>query len=517
MDLAWLSSLFPLTTSAPYEEWLSTLKDNEFETFDDLSVLDSAGWECLALPLEVKETIKRFVLDRANSMATATTSPVADESEDTSLFEPEIRPITQIDCIVIDISGSMRSSSNVDHQKTREDVSKMLFHTLIDKIISLELSHAVGLLAFGETIIPIGITTEYERFHDELGRLDASQGRTKLYDGIYSAAEMIEEYVSVHIDPGSNEELRKRIFVLTDGEDNSSRRKPWEVAQFLQQKSIVLDAIPLAGQNNTLQSMCTASRGLCFDVISQEQGINLFEREATLHLAYREVAAEVPPIITGEASLNGIRANKSAPVLEMQSVVSKTVFAPVMTAAEVAKVVSNVTSSSSGTTTSMPSNTRRILKEYTEISKSPVEGWRVFISADNTSSWKAVLSGLPSPYTGGTWLLTIDFPRSYPLQPPKIRFVTPIYHCNISVDGAICLDILQHTWSPALNISSALAAITQLLIEPDAMNPLDAFKGAMYRDYIMQGMPKYLEEATAATLSKAGESFDSLAIKYNLE
>jgi hypothetical protein len=68
-----------------------------------------------------------------------------------------------------------------------------------------------------------------------------------------------------------------------------------------------------------------------------------------------------------------------------------------------------------------------------------------------------------------------------------------------------------------LNISTALSAITQLLIEPDAMNPLDAFKGAIYRDYIMQGTPKYLEEATAATLSKAGESFASLAIKYNLE
>ena len=187
----------------------------------------------------------------------------------------------------------------------------------------------MGLLAFGETIIPIGITTEYEKFHDELGRLDANQGSTKLYDGIFSAAAMIEEYVSAHIDSDltgtdigtgtSSSELKKRIFVLTDGEDNSSRRKPWEVAQFLQHKSIVLDAIPLAGENRALQRMCTASRGLCFDIISQEQGINLFEREATLHLAYREATSEMPPNVTCDSSFNGIITNNTAPVLEMQS------------------------------------------------------------------------------------------------------------------------------------------------------------------------------------------------------
>lgn len=148
LDLAWATSLFQQQASpATYVAWLGVLQENEFETFDDLIVLDSAGWESLPLPLEAKETMQKFLVSR-NS-----TSPTKDNSEkEDSFFEaeirPEMRPITQIDCIVIDISGSMRSSSNVDHDKTREDVSKMLFHTLVDKIISLELSHAVGLLAF---------------------------------------------------------------------------------------------------------------------------------------------------------------------------------------------------------------------------------------------------------------------------------------------------------------------------------------------------------------------------------
>ena len=82
--------------------------------------------------------------------------------------------------------------------------------------------------------------------------------------------------------------MKKRVFVLTDGEDNASRKAPWEVAQFLQRHDIVLDAIPLADHNPTLGALCAAAGGLCFEVLSQEQGLGLFEREATLHVGYRE-------------------------------------------------------------------------------------------------------------------------------------------------------------------------------------------------------------------------------------
>ena len=97
-------------------------------------------------------------------------------------------------------------------------------------------------------MIPIGITREYERFHDELGRLDASQGATKLYDSVLAAAEMVMDYQRVHVpvsasasDGAGAQNIVRRIFVLTDGEDNASSKMPWQVAQFLQQNGIVLD------------------------------------------------------------------------------------------------------------------------------------------------------------------------------------------------------------------------------------------------------------------------------------
>ena len=48
-----------------------------------------------------------------------------------------------------------------------------------------------------------------------------------------------------------------------------------------------------------------------------------------------------------------------------------------------------------------------------------------------------------SPYEGGVFELTLTLPTRYPFEPPKLRFITPIYHPNIDSTGRICLDLLK--------------------------------------------------------------------------
>ena len=503
-----LTRIFPAKPRAKILAWLKIFQDNEFDALSDLHTLNESSWDKLKLPLAISSKLKTIAtaLNEQKSINGKLSTGSAILTNEVSTPEPLI---SQIDCVVIDISSSMRARSSLDLDKTREDVSKMLFHTLMDKLISLELSHAVGLLAFGDKITPIPITREYERFHDELGRLDAREGSTKLYDAIFHAAEHLETFAATNVSQMHNDCI-KRIFVLTDGEDNASRYAPWQVAQFLQQKRIILDAIPLAGgSQKVLRSMCAASKGIFCHVQDQEQAMRLFEREATLHVSFREEQA-APPQITDMAVLKSLEGDDAvAPaVVDVQSAVPKSVYKPALSASSAVQVAEAVEKSSTSS-----AGLKRIMKEYREFVSNPIPGWTAFMSADDSTSWKALVTDLPAPYEGGTWLLTINFPHNYPFSAPRVRFITPIYHCNISNDGVICLDQLKDQWSPALNISKLFLAISSLLQDPNALDPLDAFKAQLYRD----NRNLYMLEASRWTREKASLSPSELATIYNVD
>ena len=70
-------------------------------------------------------------------------------------------------------------------------------------------------------------------------------------------------------------------------------------------------------------------------------------------------------------------------------------------------------------------------------------------------------------------MLELFLPADYPMAPPKVRFLTRIYHPNVDKLGRICLDILKDKWSPALQIRTVLLSIQALLSAPNPDDPLD--------------------------------------------
>lgn len=74
--------------------------------------------------------------------------------------------------------------------------------------------------------------------------------------------------------------------------------------------------------------------------------------------------------------------------------------------------------------------------------------------------------------SGGIFKLELFLPSDYPMAPPKIRFLTQIYHPNVDKLGRICLDILKDKWTAALMMHSVLLSIQALLSSPNPDDPL---------------------------------------------
>jgi ubiquitin-conjugating enzyme E2 D/E len=116
---------------------------------------------------------------------------------------------------------------------------------------------------------------------------------------------------------------------------------------------------------------------------------------------------------------------------------------------------------------------KRIQKEFADFQKDAPDNCSAGPRGDNLLIWDAVIMGpSDSPYAGGVFKLEIHFGSDYPFKPPKVFFLTKIFHPNINTAGAICLDILKDQWSPALTINKVLLSICSLLTDPNPKDPL---------------------------------------------
>lgn len=131
----------------------------------------------------------------------------------------------------------------------------------------------------------------------------------------------------------------------------------------------------------------------------------------------------------------------------------------------------------------MMRDAQRILRELRKAqSENNDEIW-LKSKEDNIRSWIGFIKAPEdTPFYGHYFEVEIEIPNGYPIDPPKAKFITPIFHPNVHFKkGKICLDILKSKWTPAWGIQTLAIAIRSLMTEPVADSPLNTLAGNLIK------------------------------------
>lgn len=89
----------------------------------------------------------------------------------------------------------------------------------------------------------------------------------------------------------------------------------------------------------------------------------------------------------------------------------------------------------------------------------------------------------------------LEFPEEYPLLPPKMKFITEMWHPNIEPNGDVCISILHapgddefgyekasERWSPIHTVESILVSVISMLADPNDESPANVDAAKQWRE-----------------------------------
>ena len=125
---------------------------------------------------------------------------------------------------------------------------------------------------------------------------------------------------------------------------------------------------------------------------------------------------------------------------------------------------------------------KKLLADFENIQINPSDNFSAVPNETNVMIWHAVVFGpQDSLYEYGVFRLTLTFCDEYPYIPPQVQFTSKIFHPNIFSDGKVCPEILQNSWTPAIEVASILKTIRSILCNPSIRYEVNLKASEMFR------------------------------------
>ncbi|XP_074640547.1 putative ubiquitin-conjugating enzyme E2 7 isoform X1 [Tubulanus polymorphus] len=136
-------------------------------------------------------------------------------------------------------------------------------------------------------------------------------------------------------------------------------------------------------------------------------------------------------------------------------------------------------------------------KQLLDIGKCKHTGYSAGLIDDNDLfKWEVCVVGPPETcYEGGLFKAHLTFPQEYPYKPPKMTFVSKIWHPNVHSDGTVCISILHEPgedkygyeraserWLPVHTVESILLSVISMLSDPNTESPANIDAAKQFRE-----------------------------------
>lgn len=137
-----------------------------------------------------------------------------------------------------------------------------------------------------------------------------------------------------------------------------------------------------------------------------------------------------------------------------------------------------------------------LTKQYKECMRNPNSMFSAGLIDDDVFKWRVTIFGpAGTPYEGGYYPATLEFPDDYPNHPPKMKFICPMFHPNIKSTGEVCISILHppgkdefeyedtnERWLPIHTVETIVISVLSMLSDPNPESPMNLEAARIYKN-----------------------------------